>query len=221
MSRPLSVAPRRAVAVGIVFGLLAAPAFGAGKPAAKAAPAAKPAFTPSPDDRAVGNPKAKVTLVEYASVGCPHCAHWDNEVFDDLKAKYIDTGQVRFVYREIITGDPTLAAAGFMIARCAAPDEYFAVVRNIYRQQQDIIQSGELRTRLQRIAQASGLDEAGFSACVSSEANLEAVNARSQANAVLGKVEGTPTFVINGVKFEGDATLESLGAAIEAAKRRR
>src|SRR4051812_5990791 len=74
------------------------------------------------DDMVMGKANAPITVIEYASVGCPHCADWNKEVFPAFKAKYIDTGQVRYIAREILAGDPNLAAAGFLIARCAGKD---------------------------------------------------------------------------------------------------
>src|SRR6185503_7987265 len=98
--------------------LIAALAFGL---TAAAAPAAE-------DGMARGNPKAKVTVVEYASVGCPHCGNWARNVWPEFRARYVDTGKVRFVLREAITGDAELATAGFLTARCAGPAKYFQVV---------------------------------------------------------------------------------------------
>src|SRR5258708_39808514 len=79
----------------------------------------------SPDDMSMGNPKAKIEVIEYASLSCPHCAHFNEAVFPTLKAKYIDTGKVRYTLKEMLTEPATVAAAGFMVARCAGPDKYF------------------------------------------------------------------------------------------------
>ncbi|MFI4936691.1 MAG: thioredoxin domain-containing protein, partial [Caulobacterales bacterium] len=114
----------------------------AGATALAAAPAwAKPAAG-HPDDMALGDPRARVTVVEYASVGCPHCAHWNNEVFAAFKAKYIDTRKVLFVLRECLTGDPDVAAAGFLLARCAGKDKYFQVVDAIFHGQASMYDPG-------------------------------------------------------------------------------
>ena len=90
-------------------------------------------------DMAMGSPTAKVTMIEYASVSCPHCAKWNNEVFPAFKAKYVDTGKVRYIAREALTGDPAIAAAGFLTARCAGKDKYFQVVDAIYRGQEEMV----------------------------------------------------------------------------------
>src|SRR5580698_2861663 len=78
-----------------------------------------------PDDMSLGNPKAKIQVIEYASMACPHCGHFNETIFPTLKSKYIDTGKVRYTLKEMITQPETVAVAGFLIARCAGPDKYF------------------------------------------------------------------------------------------------
>ncbi|MFI4975268.1 MAG: thioredoxin domain-containing protein [Caulobacterales bacterium] len=189
---------------------------------ATGASAAGRGFQLRADDMALGDPAAKVTVVEYASLGCPHCGHWANEVFAPFKAKYVDTGKVRFVLRECLTGEPTVAAAGFLLARCAGPAKYFAVAEAVYRDQ-EIMFNGEDTPRnvLQRIAAANGLDAAKFDACLTDRAGQVALNARNQRSVDVDKVESTPTFLIGEKRIVGFATLDELGAAIAAASRRR
>src|SRR5258707_5024332 len=105
--------------------LLAAAAFAA--TAALAAPA------PLPDDMSIGSAKAKVEVIEYASVGCPHCAHFNEEVFAPFKTKWVDTGKARYTLKEMLNGSPTIAMAGFLVARCAGPGKYFKVVDAVFR----------------------------------------------------------------------------------------
>src|ERR1700744_5268888 len=90
------------------------------------------------DDMSLGNPNAKVTVIEYASVACPHCARFNNDVFPAFKAKYIDTGKIHYVFREMLVGgdaEMQMAAAGFLMARCAGKDKYFSVVDAIFHGQ--------------------------------------------------------------------------------------
>ena len=181
-----------------------------------AAPAAKPVAR---DDMSLGNPKAKVTVVEYASVGCPHCAAWASEVFPDFKKTYVDTGKVRFVYREMLTGNPTLAGAGFLTARCAGPAKYFQVVDGVYRAQAEIAQAGDAYTPLVRIAKEAGLTEDQFNACLQDKAQIDALQAREKRAEEDG-VNGTPTFLINGKKVDGELTLAAMSAAIAKAGHR-
>jgi protein-disulfide isomerase len=187
-----------------------------------AAPALAAVAPREPDDMAMGAARARVTVVEYASVGCPHCAKWANEVFPAFKAKYVDTGRVRFVMREMLTGEPRLAAAGFMVARCAAPAKYFAVVDDIFRRQADMFAAGgEVGKALDDIAKTSGgLTEDAFQACISDQAGLDALNARAERHATVDKVDSTPTFFIGGQRFDGELTLDQVAAAIRAARRR-
>lgn len=178
-------------------------------------------YTPAEGDMVLGKAKAPVTVVLYASVGCPHCATWDIEVFPALKAKYIDTGKIRFVYRELLTGQPQVAMFGFVTARCAAPDKYFDVVHDLYARQAEILRTGDLRAGLVGAAQKGGLDEAAWEACVKDEARINAIQARSDRNAVIDRVQGTPAFLVNGVMMTDGESLEHFDKAIAAAKSRR
>lgn len=182
--------------------------------------AAAPPKPAARDDMALGPAKAKVTVVEYASVGCPHCAAWAAEVFPQFKRAYIDTGKVRFVYREMITGNPTLAGAGFLMARCAGPAKYFQVVDGVYRAQAEILQAGDAYAPLVRIAKEAGMTEDQFNACLKDQAQIAALQAREKRAEEDG-VTGTPTFIINGKKLDGETTFEALGAAVAQAARRK
>lgn len=182
--------------------------------------ACKPAAGVSQDDMSMGNPNAKVTVIEYASLGCPHCARWNNEVFPQFKAKYIDTGKVRYVLREFLTGDAQVAAAGFLLARCAGKDKYFQVVDSVYRQQADMYQPGSSpRAVLLRIAQSAGLTEQQFDNCVNNDAALEALTKRVEGYANTNHIEATPTFVINGKVYDsGEMPMDQLDKAIAQAE---
>jgi protein-disulfide isomerase len=182
----------------------------------------KSGSTVSADDMSLGDPNAKVTVVEYASASCVHCARWNEEVFPAFKSKYIDTGKVRYVYREFLTAPPQVAAASFLLARCAGKDKYFSVLDSVYRSQEEMFTTGDYRGVLLRIAQQSGLDEAKFDACVGDEAALKALNDRVERYAKEADIKGTPTFVINGKKLNeegGEAPLDQLDAAIAAASK--
>src|SRR3954471_22654592 len=121
-----SVARRTALAAAL-SALLAA----CGQAGAASGPAADA-------EMSMGNPAAKVTVVEYASVACPHCAEFNEQVFPAFKAKYVDTGKVRYVFRQMLTTPAQVAAAGFLTARCAGKDKYFSVVDAIFRSQQEM-----------------------------------------------------------------------------------
>jgi protein-disulfide isomerase len=181
--------------------------------------AAAGVMDPEPGDMALGVAKARVTVIEYASVGCPHCAEWSHDNFPTLKARYIDTGRVRFVLREMITGDPTIATAGFMVARCAGPAQYFAVVDQVYaRQPQMWGKAANAGAVLGEIAKSVGMTEATYEACIDDQKGLDALNARV---ALHGKdnVDSTPTFFVNGKRYEEPLTLAQVAEAVHGGHR--
>jgi protein-disulfide isomerase len=170
-------------------------------------------------DHAMGNPKAPVTVIEYGSVACPVCGHFNETVMPELKAKYIDTGKVRYIYRPMLTGVQTIAMSGERLAECAGNDRYFAVVDAIMRGQKEFYAFGEsdvfARPVLLRIAKSFGFDEAAFDRCAMDPAALKAVNARSNHYLDSG-IHSTPTLVVNG-KAMIDPDFKTLSAAIDAA----
>ena len=176
-----------------------------------------------PEDMSMGNPNAKVLVAEYASVACPHCAAFNNDVFPAFKAKYIDTGRVHYVLHEMLVGgqaEVTMAAAGFLVARCAGKDKYFPVVDEIFRAQKAIFDSGDLRGGLLRIAESTGMSEPQFTACIGDQAQLKALNARVEKAGKNDGVDSTPTFIINGTKLVGEQTLAELDKAVAAAEKK-
>ena len=195
-----------------------AAAWAAAMPAASAIPAATATTGPPVVAMSLGNPRAPVTVVEYASVGCPHCATWANNVFPDFRSKYIDTGKVRFEFHELLFGNPALAAAGFLTARCAAPNKYFQVVDDVFAQQDEIGRDGiEV---LEKIGEHAGLTREKFNACLQDKAALDALSERTLNDAKAHGVTGTPTFFVGGQKLDGEQTLEALDAAIAHARAR-
>ena len=166
----------------------------------------------------LGNAKARVTVIEYASVGCSHCAVWAREVFPAFKAKYIATGKVRFEFHEMLTGEPTLAAAGFLTARCVDPKRYFQVIDAVFARQDDIIKEQGLGI-LTGLAKDAGLGQARFLTCLKDEAALNALDDRTKRDAQDHGVSGTPTFFVGGKKLEGEQSLSQLDAAIARASR--
>ena len=192
----------------VILGLLVSGVAACAKPAAAV-----------PADMSLGNPKAPVTVIEYASVACPVCGQWYRDNYAAFKAKYIDSGKVRYVTREMLVGDATeesIAAAGFLLARCAGKDKYYAVTDAIYRNQVEIF--SDPRTGLLKVARSVGVDEKQFDACTRDPAALQALDARVQGYLKTDKVSATPTFVVNGKTMElGYHSLAELGAAISAA----
>lgn len=175
------------------------------------------------DDVVLGQPNAPVTLIEYASSTCPHCADFHADVFDQLKENYIDTGKLRYVFREFPTAPPAVAVAGFQLARCggATPEQYFTRLGEIFRQQQAMFAGGTMegvRQKLIEIGGAAGLSEEQVVQCISDEAGAERVRRIVEAGGRDFQVSGTPTFVLNGRKVEDPSvtTYEGLSRLIEA-----
>jgi protein-disulfide isomerase len=175
---------------------------------------------PAQGDMSMGDPKASVKMVEYASVSCSHCATFNNEVFPAFKAKYIDTGKVHYTLKEFLTPPQEVATAGFLIARCAGDDKYFGVIDAIFHSQQEMFTTGDVRGVLLRIAQSAGMTEDRFNTCLTDEAAIKALESRMERAVRDDRITGTPTFVINGKKLtSGEVTLAQLEAAVaEAAK---
>jgi protein-disulfide isomerase len=170
-----------------------------------------------PGDMVMGSPKAKITVIEYASASCPHCARFNNEEFPAFKAKYIDTGRVFYVFREFLTPPTSFAAASFLLARCAGKNRYFSVVDAIFRAQTEIYESQELRGHLLKIAAGAGLDEKAVDACLADKAAIQALNDRVDRYVTRDGVNSTPTFLIGGQRLSGEQTLATLDAAITGA----
>jgi protein-disulfide isomerase len=172
-----------------------------------------------PDDMDLGNAQAKVTVVEYASVGCPVCGKWYRDVWPAFKAKYVDTNQIHYVFKEMLVGggaEIAVAASGFLVARCAGKDKYFAVTDAIFKNQEQAFNAP--RETLDDIAKSVGMTEDQFNKCINDEAAIKALNDRVERHSRAEHVNSTPTFVINGKAMEpGYHTLEEMDAAIKAA----
>jgi protein-disulfide isomerase len=168
------------------------------------------------DDMRMGNPKAAVTVIEYASLACPHCGAWDREVWPAFKAKYVDTGKVNYVFREFITSPPELAAMGVLVARCAGPGQYFSVIDQVFKAQEQIYTTQDMGPSFKAIAAKVGLSDAQLNACIGDEAALKALNERVNRWVNVEHIRATPTFVVNGTVLEGEQSLAALDAAIAA-----
>jgi protein-disulfide isomerase len=181
-----------------------------GQMQAGAAPAmlaeARAGLSITKDDRVLGNPDAPITIVEYASLTCPHCAHFANEVLPELKKKWIDTGKAKLVLRDFPLDEPALRAA--MIARCAPPDRYYAYVDTFFAAQDKWVMARDYREALGRLVKLGGMGKDEFDNCLKNTA-LE--NKIVEGRLIASKefdVSSTPTFFINGTKFTGAPTVE-------------
>ena len=195
------------LALGVACGL--APAL-----AAKA----DPLTTVERGDMIMGSPNAPVTVIEYASLSSPHSADFNNDVFQAFKARYIDTGKVRFVLREFLTPPENFAAAGVLVARCGGGDHYFQVVDAIFRDQAAMITSGEIRGGFLKIAESAGITETEFNSCVNDDKALAALNRRVETYISRDLINGAPTVVVNGKVLGGALNLAALDAAVAEAQ---
>lgn len=164
----------------------------------------------------LGNPDAPVTVIEYASMTCPHCAAFANTVFDAFVAKYVDTGLVRYTMREFPIDPPNypLSAAAFMLARCAPGETgYFALIAILFAQQAAWAGVEQPIDPLQQMALQVGMSKDAFNACLANQEVMDAVYANYNHAIELG-VNGTPTFFINGTRYVGELSLEQLDRAI-------
>ena len=181
--------------------------------AQSASDVAKPQSLP---DMALGPANASVTVTEYASMTCPHCAAFNENVFPKIKSEYIDSGKVRYVFREFPLD--IKAAAGSMLARCIAKDDagkYFAVVDMLFRQQNDWVVKNTTET-LTRIGKQAGLSQQAVEDCLKDQTLLDKIAADQKfANEVL-KVNSTPTFFINGEMIKGETSFEEFDKRIKS-----
>ena len=166
---------------------------------------AKPVSLP---DMALGPADAAVTITEYASMTCPHCAAFNSDVFPKIKAKYIDTGKIRYIFREFPLD--IKAAAGAMLSRCIAKNDsarYFAVTDLLFKTQNDWVTKNTTES-LVRVGRQAGLSQDQVETCLNDRALLDKIAADQKYASEVLKVDSTPTFFINGEKIKGEASIE-------------
>ncbi|HXO90076.1 MAG TPA: DsbA family protein [Stellaceae bacterium] len=164
------------------------------------------------DDRVLGNPAAPITIIEYASLTCPHCAHFANDVLPELKREWIDTGKAKLVLRDFPLDGPALRAA--MIARCAPPDRFYAFADTFFASQDKWATTKDYREALARLAKLGGMGKDEFEACLN---NITLENRIVEQRLVASQeldINSTPTFFINGSKFSGAPTAEEFNKVL-------
>ena len=184
----------------------------------------KPGLLP---DMTLGNPNAPVTVVEYASAACPHCADWNTENWAAFEAKYIATGKVRYVFREVLTNPQQYALSAFLIGRCAVarsknPGDstpYFTVVKAFFAGQANYFQTQQIGTVMADVTAKTGMTTADMQACVADETTFSAFMTTMRTNMEADGVSSTPTFIINGVNLGRKHEMVDLDAAITAASK--
>jgi len=214
------IATRRTFAAALSLAGLAAlvafaPLHPIGEAMAQTATAALVAKPMSLPDMALGSAKAPVSITEYASMSCPHCAAFEQNVFPMLKSKYIDTGKVRFVFREFPLD--IKAAAASMLARCIAGDDagkYFGAIDLLFKQQDQLMD--QTKDTLKLIGKQAGMNEQAVESCEKDQALLDKLKADQAFAFEVLKVNATPTFFINGEMVKGAMSFEELDQKIKA-----
>jgi protein-disulfide isomerase len=163
-------------------------------------------------DKSIGEADAPVTIVEYASMTCPHCSAFHAATLPTIKEKYIETGKARLIFREF-PFDPR-AEAAFMLARCSDKN-YFAMVDVLFKQQRDWAVVDDAKAALLQIAKLAGFSQESFEACLTDQKLLDDVRSVQKRGADEFKVDSTPTFFINGNTYKGALTIEEMSAIID------
>lgn len=195
-----------AIAAGVYFGTRA-PAAGPPPVAAASAPNKSALEAVQPGDHVLGDPKAPITVIEYASLTCSHCAHFHTQVLPEIKKKWIDTGKVKLVYRDFPLDQ--VAAKAAQIAECAGNDRYFGVLDIIFRSQPQWAASSDALAELAKPLRIAGLGENEIKACLANEAMSNAVINDYRGGEAMG-VNSTPTLFINGQLYRGARSVDEL-----------
>ncbi|CAN5200141.1 DsbA family protein [soil metagenome] len=164
-------------------------------------------------DRVLGDANAPVTVIEYGSLACPHCAEWQMGSFYAFKERFVDTGRVRFVFRDMLTEPVAEATQAAAVARCSAPEQYYEVLHTFYRWQSTARNFGPVSEWYDRAIAVSGRTREQIDACVQDPATLAHIRDTMNGGIAAG-VAHTPTFFVNG-QMTADGSLETLGTAID------
>ena len=166
-------------------------------------------MAPAPlPDIVEGKADAPITVIEYASMTCPHCARFHNDVYPAFKVKYVDTGKVKFILREFPL-DP-LATAGFMLARCQGPAKRDAMIDLLFQKQDQWAYVDKPIEALQGLVKQAGVSQSDFETCLKNQQLLTQVNGLRDAAGKDLAIDATPTFFFNGVKHTGEASLDEI-----------
>ena len=170
-------------------------------------------------DQVLGKADAPITIIEYASTTCGHCATFHKTTLPKLKAEWIDTGKAKLVYRDFPTGPKGLSVGTSMIVHCAGPERYFGLLGLVMEQQEKWMGAADKLAELKKLAKLAGLGEDKVDACLKRQDLADAIEARAkEAHEKLG-IDSTPSFVIDGKVLVGAQSFEDLDKALKAAKK--
>lgn len=165
-------------------------------------------------EKVLGDPDAPVTMLAFESLSCPHCATFHAEAWPKIKEQYVDTGKVKYVYRDFPTNDAAVVAA--MVARCVKPDRYFGMIELLYRTQDSWLGSNNPQAALAQTARLGGLTEQEFEQCLNNEALYRSIQGGAQEASQEYGISSTPTFVIGERTITGAQPFDVFKEAIEA-----
>lgn len=168
-------------------------------------------------ERVLGNQDAPITIIEYASLTCPHCGKFHNDVLPKLKTDWIDKGKAKLVYRDFPTAPVALASYAAMVARCAPEDSYFKFLEVFFKQQRSWTSSADPMKSLARLARLGGMSQEDFDACTQNEALFTGIRERALDGQMEFGIESTPSFVINGKVVRGGMSYEDFNDLLEDA----
>jgi len=163
----------------------------------------------------IGHPDAPVTIIEYASLGCSHCASFHQNTYPEIKKTYIDTGKVKLIYRDYPLGTPALAAS--MISRCGGPSKYFGMVDIFFRSQRQWASSENPINALGQMARFGGMSTDDINACLQNQALMDHIQGVAKHGQDKFDVNSTPTFIIDDEKIEGAQNFETFKKIIDKA----
>jgi protein-disulfide isomerase len=166
-----------------------------------------------PQEQILGNPDAPVTIIEYASLTCPHCAQFHNEVLPELKERYIAPGKVRLIYRDFPLDQVALAAAA--LAHCAGPDRYFSMLDVMFETQSNWAGENDPIAALKRLGKLGGLTEERMQACLNDEQLTDGILQTRLEGQNQYDIGSTPTFVIDGKTYSGSRDAEEFSELLD------
>jgi len=178
-------------------------------------PAEIASFDEASGEMVMGDKEAPITIIEYSSLTCSHCASFHRETLPKIKESYIDTGKAKLVYRDYPFGAMALAAA--MVARCAGPAKYFGMIEILFRGQDKWTRSQNPLVEIKRVARFGGISAADVDACLDNEPLMKSIQQGKAAAIKEFNVKSTPTFFIGGNRVEGAQPFGEFEAAIEKA----
>ncbi len=176
-----------------------------------------PKIVIGPLDQVMGKADAPVTVIEYASLTCPHCAHFEKETFPSIKTHWIDTGKVRWVYRDFPTPPVNLSVGASMIVHCAGKTDYFALLSLLFQTQDQWVLAADPLATIKHIVLQGGVSGKEVDACLDRQKLADAINARAQKAMREYGVDATPSFVIDGKVHAGAESYAMISKQLQAA----